>query len=646
MCGIAGFFQEDRTNPNTIEQMLKIVEHRGPDGTFWATHKNFTLGHTRLAIIDLFTGDQPIYNEVRDKCIVFNGEIYNYTELRDELIGLGHCFSTKSDTETIIHGFEEFGVDIFSRLNGIFAFALLDIADQTLFLGRDVFGVKPMHYYLDSKRFVFASEQKSIISHPKVPRQLDRQALHLQLNLRYTQSDQTLFSGIKRLQPAHYLKFHKGKISITKYTTSQGVTINSKMSRGEAKEGINFYLKQAVKRQLVSDVPIGVYLSGGLDSSSIVQKMSELGVEDINTFTLGFNEPTDEFEDAKCVADYFGTNHKTKKLKLNLMQTLPRVIWHCEEPKINLLQGYSLSKFVGERVKVVLGGLGGDELFAGYDIHKIIYPMARLHSKIPKWMKQLGSIKSQILFNIQNSTCPLSTDEFRRAMQMLLSVGNIEKFYLILRNCWDYDKKAYKNIYSQEYLSTLKSLRKTADYFAGLFEKTNSINALEKVLYVEKHSKMVNDYLLVEDRMSMANSIEQRVPFLDVDLVNFAQTIPVGIKIKNNQTKYILRRAMEKKLPKRILRKKKWGFAINPFLQFKKDLKHTAKRILTKEFIQEQGIFNYQYLKRIIDSKPSSQLRWHYNYLWIVVGFSIWQKMFIQTQGFKNKSFDLNEYYN
>lgn len=645
MCGIVGIYENSVDNELLINRMLKIIAHRGPDGSAWVKHNDFTLGHRRLAIIDLKTGDQPIYNEDKSLCIIFNGEIYNFKELKTELQGKGHQFSTNTDTETIIHGFEEYGTKFFSRLNGIFAFAIVDINSDTLYLVRDQFGIKPLHYFHDDKCFIFGSEQKSILLHPRVPRKLNKQALHLQLNLRYTQGSQTLFAGIKRLPAAHYLKFSKGTLEIKKYWELKYDSINQKISEAEAIDGLHYHLKQAVKRQLLSDVPVGVYLSGGLDSSAIVQKMHELGVGKINTFTLGFNEPTDEFPDAERIAQYFNTNHKTLSLQMNPLEKFPEVLWHAEEPKINLLQGFNMSQFVSPHVKVVLGGLGGDELFAGYDIHKFIHPFNWAHKYLPGWMQKIAQFKSKIIFHLQNASRTLSMDEYRRGMQMLLALGDVEKFYLIIRNTWDYDDSFYKNIYTPQYFNEALQAKKVHTYFDKLFANVSSLKALEKVLFVEMQTKMVNDYLLVDDRMSMSHSVEERVPFLDLDLVQFANSIPLHLKIKNNQTKYLFRKAMENHLPPKIITKKKWGFTVNPYLQFKKDLKNVAQKILTKEFIEEQGIFNYQYINQIINHKPHPKLRWHYNYLWVIMGVAIWQKMFIETNNFENKVFDINNYF-
>ena len=529
----------------------------------------------------------------------------------------------------LVHLYEEYGTNFFNRLNGIFAFALLDKNRDRLLLARDHFGVKPLHYYLKDGILLFGSEQKSIILHPKYERELNLKALHIHLNLRYTQGNETLFKGIKRLPAAHFALFENGLFTVRRYW-EMPVGTDRSITEKEAKERINVLIKAAVKRQLISDVPVGVYLSGGLDSSAIVQKMHELGVAEINTFTLGFNEPTDEFPDAQQIADYFHTKHHTLSLSMNPMQQMPKVIWHAEEPKINLLQGYNMSAFVHPKVKVILGGLGGDELFAGYDIHKFIYPFNRWHHYTPYWMQRLLRWKSDFIFKLQNNSHALRYDEYRRGVQMLLAIGNIERFYLIIRNVWDYDTPFYKNIYNESFLKQrrMESIRVHRE-FDSLFHRVRHEKALDQVLYAEFQTKMVNDYLLTDDRMSMAHSVEERVPLLDKELVEFAFQLPVELKIKNNQTKYLFRKALEPYLPPKIITKKKWGFTVNPYLQFKKDLKETAEKILTQKYIDRQGIFNYDYIKRILDYPAHPKLRWHYNYIWILVGLAIWEDQFI-----------------
>jgi asparagine synthase (glutamine-hydrolysing) len=626
MCGIAGIREKDSDLEKIMVKMLDSIAHRGPDASTFKKFDDLILGHRRLSIIDLSTGNQPMFNAKKNLCIVFNGEIYNFKELRKDLESKGYSFATSSDTEVILNAYDFYGKESFNLLNGIFAFAIYDLHNKELILARDHFGVKPLHYFFKDGLFVFGSEQKAILQHPKIRAELNHIALHHQLNLRYHQTEETLFKNIFRLPPAHYLVFKNGGIQIQSYWKHEP-KIQLKITENEAIERLNFHLKNAVQRQLVSDVPIGVYLSGGMDSSAIVQKMSELGVEKIHTFTLGFNEPTDEFPDARRIADFFKTDHKEYSLSMNPLAEMEKVIWHAEEPKINLLQGFQMSKFVQPHVKVVLGGLGGDELFAGYDLHKIVYPTQPIHKNVPEFLKKLMTWKSGFLFKVQHGIGGMKWDEYRRGLQMLLSIGQLERYYLIIRNVWDFDKGFWRDVYSQKYLNQIKNqIPDTVDWFKKYFEKGK--NPLDQVLLAEFHSKMVNDYLLVDDRMSMAHSIEERVPFLDRDLVEFGFSLPIHLKMRGGKTKGLFRKAMEGKLPEKIIRKKKWGFTVNPYFQFKKDLKESVEKELTEEYLDREGIFNKKYIRAILKAPAHPNMRWHYNYLWILLGFKIWKEVF------------------
>ena len=647
MCGICGVIEKNQDRRSLVNRMCDILAHRGPDNNAVYASKDVCLGHRRLSIIDLSTGDQPIFNEDKTLTIVFNGEIYNYRELREELLQKGYTFKTQSDTEVILRLYADQGVLSFSRLNGIFSFAILDEREGSpkLVLARDHFGVKPLHYYCRDNCFIFASEQKAILLHPGVQRQLNRQSLHYHLNLRYTQSNETLFKDIFRLPPAHYLIYQDNQIKKIEPYYRLEPNIDYKKSESDWLEEIPIYLQQAVKRQLVSDVPIGVYLSGGMDSSSIVAMMRKSGVENIKTFTLGFNEPTDELNDAEIIAKYYDTEHHSLTMDLNPMRQLPNVIWHAEEPKINLLQGFLMSDFVSQHVKVALGGLGGDELFSGYDIHQIIYPFNGLHQCIPqKLEKNILSRLSGLVYNLQTRHGRLVSDEYRRGLQMALATGNIAKFYLILRNVWDFDKAQLSRIYTPHFLEN--PLKPVMSEFTDLFQPMDNLTPLDQVYYAEFYSKMLNDYLLTEDRMSMSHSVEQRVPFLDLDLVKFSFSIPARQKMRLRQTKYLLRKAMQPYLPEKILKKKKWGFTVNPYLQYLKDLKPTAERILTRERIEKDGLFNYDYIQSIFAAKPHPRMRWHYNFIWVLTGFYIWKQMYLESNAFEQQSFDLEQYFN
>lgn len=645
MCGILGIWDKTPTEKARLEKLTGLMAHRGPDARGYYQKENWSLAHLRLSIIDLKTGAQPMLTRDRKLAIVFNGEIYNYRELRDELQKLGQTFNTQSDTEVLLNGYRQWGTALFSKLNGIFAFILADLLKKEWILVRDPFGVKPLHYFHQNGLFIAASEQKPILAHPQVKRDVNWQVFHDVLNHRYSPGKDTLFAGIHRLPPAHFAILKDGKLNLHRYWEPR-YEIDIQMDEQSAIEGFHLHLKQAVQRQLVSDVPLGVYLSGGMDSSAIVQKMHELNVSRIETFTLGFNEPSDEFPDAELVASHFGTSHHTLNLAMEPLQTFPETIWYAEEPKINLLQGFNMSAFVKPHVTVALGGLGGDELMGGYDIHRLLYPLAKINPYIPQWLQKIGDFKSNLLFQLHSRWGAMKHDEYNRALQILTHLGNIEKQYLILRNVWDMDDGQWNKVYNPLFMNQIEDkLSGSRRHFSPLFEKVSSLNALDQVFFTELQTKMVNDYLLVDDRMSMSHGVEERVPFLDVDLVNFANTIPIHLKMKGGQTKYLFRKAMEGYLPEKIIRKKKWGFAVNPYLQFKKDLKHVAEHILTKEAVEREGIFNYTYIRRILDAEAHPKLRWHYNLLWMMSGLMIWKKMFIDSEHYLSPKHTLEDYY-
>ena len=609
--------------------MCARLAHRGPDdsGMLLDEKHGVSLGHRRLSIIDLESGHQPIFNEDGTIVIVFNGEIYNFLELRDELRSKGHRFTTRSDTEVLVHLYEEYGYDMPNRLNGIFAFVIYDKQQHLLFGVRDHFGVKPLYYYCQDQRLLFASEIKAILACDAVPRALNFEALHYALNLRYIPGKLSYFQHIYRVPAGHYFVYDipTARFSTTQYRRDR-YQVNTAMSEGEAIEGIRFYLKQAVRRQLISDVPVGAYLSGGLDSSAIVAYASEFqpGIE---TFCMGFDEPTDEVDDARKVSAHFQTQFHETFLKLNPFASLKEVLWHVEEPKINILQGYFLSLFARQHVKVTLSGLGGDELFAGYVNNRFLYPLQCLHRIFPS--KGFSRQLSHLVFLLGHRIGDLRFDEFRRGLQMLFSYGNKTKFYSILRNVWDYDDACYANIYAPELSEQMRQYR-TKELFERYFEEKRQ-SIVEQSLFAEFNTKMVDDFLLNEDRTSMAHALEVRVPFLDRDLVQFAFSIPYKLKIKGNRTKYIYKKAMQGVLPDFVIAKKKWGFAINPYYQFQKDLKQTAMDVLNEKRINEQGIFNASYIQKILHHPVSPRLRWHYYYLWQLVGFQYWHDLFIEN---------------
>lgn len=625
MCGITGF--SGSPNAALLKHMTDIIRHRGPDGDGFHVTNGANLGNRRLAIIDVKGGDQPIANEDESIWIVYNGELYNDPELRAMLEAKGHVYHTRCDTETMVHLYEEYGDTFAEHLNGIFVFALWDSRQKKLLIGRDQFGIKPLHYTTINGELVFGSEVKSILAYPNVERALNLDALHLFLNLRYIPGEQTLFQGIQRLPAGHVLSWKDGKSTLIRYWNPV-----YEVDRGHDEDyyvaGIRHHLKEAVRRQLVSDVPLGLYLSGGMDSSSLVAFASQLRGDAIDTFSLGFNEPTDELDDAAFVSQRFKTRHHALSVQPEPLKMFPEVIWYAEEPKENIMQGFLLARHARRFVTVALSGMGGDELFAGYQIYRYINMGQKLHQFVPHAVNRaIFTPLSKALYSVENAAGTLQLDHYRRGLQLLLASGDRARFYSILRNTWDADAGQLANVYGPRLRET--AFKPTRDVFAHYFNGDGK-PFMEQTLNAEFHTKMVEDFLNNEDRVSMGNSLEVRVPFLDRDLVKFAFSIPADLKYKDGDGKYIFKKAMRGILPDETLRKKKWGFTFSSYHQFNKDLKTAAQQILTRERVESQGLFNYDYLNRIIEYPSSPKMYWHYFFLWNVVGVTIWQQMFLE----------------
>jgi asparagine synthase (glutamine-hydrolysing) len=645
MCGIAGiyyFHTKVLETAQTVKAMASAIAHRGMDDEGFFENEHLVLAHQRLSIIDLKTGHQPISNEDGSVVVACNGEIYNFRELRKDLKTHGHSFSTTSDTEVIVHLYEDFGLDMFNRLNGIFAFALWDNRKERLILARDHFGVKPLHVYQDKDRVLFASEIKSILVDRQVSPTINMQAFHYFMNLRYVPGKETLFKGVERLLPGEYavVNHHGFRRKFYWRIPRSG---DSRISEASAIEGIRKHLAAAVSRQLVADVPVGIYLSGGMDSSSILAMAHrDASSGPIDTYTLGFNEPTDEIEDAKRVANCFHTRHRPLALDPKPLQCLPEVLWYVEEPKINMLQGFLLAQHARRFIKVALAGLGGDELFAGYLAYQYMKPSELFHRWLPCSLTS-GVLQplSKHFFNSQKGSKNLARDEYRRGAHMLLSLGDKCQYYGIIRNVWDYDSHLWAEVYGPRVLEEDLALTRTV--FEPYFADRNQ-SFIEQAIMAEFETKLVDDFLLNEDRVSMAHGLEVRVPFLDRDLVSFATQLPVNMKLRGMRTKYIFKKAMRGIVPEFVLKKKKWGFAFNPYFEFQKDLKETAQKILTPARVKELGLFNYSFVKNVLNHRPHPRLRWHYFTLWMMVGFHIWHEMFIQD-AFSRPSFELESYF-
>jgi len=612
-----------------IRAMADTLTHRGPDdhGYLESEAPPVYIANRRLSIIDVAGGRQPVHSEDGRITAVQNGEIYNFRELRRELEARGHRFASRSDSEVIPHLYEEYGDRFFEHLDGMFAIALWDHERGRLVLGRDPMGIKPLYLWQGSGLLAFASEVKALLPTGRFTPRLDADALHFLLNIRFIPGERTLFAGVRMLPPGTTLVWESGTVREQRYWKLPTDPDPAIRNPGDCREQTTGLLARAVQKQMVSDVPLGLYLSGGLDSSSLVAMAAGAGGR-VKTYSLGFGEPTDELSDSRLVADAFGTDHHETTIAVHALSELPRVTWHVEEPKENAIQLYLLSKYASQHVKVALSGLGGDELFGGYRIFDYIRPLVLPERLVGRNLNRalLWPLRG-FISTLVGSLGSMKWDLARRAMDGAFALGVPERWYPILRNMWEHDRRLFNAIYTDKARKAIES--SVEGFFAPCFEKTGT-DVRENVLETEFRYKMVDDFLLNEDKTSMANSLEVRVPFLDRDLVAFAFSIPAGVKFAGGELKAVLREAMRGTLPEKTLSKPKWGFTFDSYYQFQKDLKEVARVQLTEEFLSTQGLFNYTFVKNILDHPPHRWMRWHYFLLWLILGVKVWEDLFVR----------------
>jgi asparagine synthase (glutamine-hydrolysing) len=605
--------------------MTDTIGHRGPDGEGFYSGEGVYLGNRRLSILDLAGGGQPMANEDGSVVVVYNGEIYNYPQLRQRLLAHGHVLKTHCDTELIPHLYEEEGIQGAAQLNGIFAFALWDCRLRRLFLVRDPLGVKPLLYTTKGARLAFGSEAKAVLASGIIGAELDETSLHLSMNVRYVPGPRTFFRGIRRLPPGHVLEFSEGRAQEHPYTTIDW-SADETLTREEWMEGILHHYEAAVRRQLLSDVPVGVSLSGGLDSSSIVAMLRRITTGPIKTFSLGFDEPWDETADARFVSTAFETDHHEMVLREPVLSNLGTAIEYTEEPKVNCLQLYLLHRFLSQHVTVVLSGLGGDELFAGYDFYNYLARSRRLRAgAVAAGVRTAAPLLDWSARRTAALDRP-SLDLFARKLEWLASASDSSRHYLLLRNAWDFNPSLLRRVYTAEFLSRLREATRT-EYDPYFTDSPPDLE--EQALRAEFGTKMVSDLLHNEDTMSMAHSVESRVPLLDLELVRFAARIPSRMRFAGGP-KGLLKDAMRNVLPARILAKPKWGFTFDPVQQFQKDLGPLAHDLLTPARLRRTGIFNPAFVQSVLNAKPHQRLRWHYFLLWQMIGVEMWYARFVE----------------
>jgi asparagine synthase (glutamine-hydrolysing) len=633
MCGITGWANLDARVPppdgarGLLRSMCERMTHRGPDSEGLMVSTGVALGMRRLAIIDLQTGEQPAVSEDNQTSVILNGEIYNYRELRSMLEKRGHRFRSESDTEVLPHLYEEYGEEMVQHLNGMFAFALWDARRRRLFIARDRFGEKPLYWGVFDKTFLFASEPKVLLAHPLVYPSLNLDALRQYLSFDYIPAPLSIYQGIQKLPAAHTLTVENGRVETKRYWQLSYRKQQPAPSVEEAAEELRGLIADSVRMRLVSDVPLGVLLSGGVDSSTIAAMAVRSSTEAVKTFSISFAEASfDESAYARAVAKFLGTDHHEERLSVDLAANLVGEIgaW-MDEPfsDPSLVPTYLLSRFTRKHVTVALGGDGGDELFAGYQMYPA-HNLARTYARIPRFLRR--ALVEPIVRRLPVKTENLSFDF--KARRFIAGMN--------------YDEVARHHVWfgsftpdEQEQLLT-KEARAASDgdiYREArrmLLEECDADNTVERMQCLDTQLYLAEDILTKVDRASMAVSLEVRAPFLDPRVAEYAASLPVEYKLKGRTTKYILKKAVAGLLPPFVTERGKKGFGVPVAEWLKGRLRPLARDLLSPERVQRAGLFDAAYVQRLQEEHERGRAN-HRKLLWTLLMFELWHESFIET---------------
>ncbi len=616
----------DGIDAAAFEKAGKILKHRGPDdGGIWISKNNHVgLGHRRLSIIDLSTkAHQPMSNEDDSIWITYNGEIYNFKEIRVVLKKKGHIFKSHSDTEVIIHAYEEWGEECLSRLSGMFAFAIWDEKKQKFFLARDRIGKKPLFYYWDGKLFVFASELQALLA-LNIPKTVDLSAIHQYLTYQYIPASKSAFKNVFKLFPANYLILENGKIEIQRYWNIDFSEKIKVINEKQLTEDVFERLKESVRQRLISDVPFGAFLSGGIDSSIVVALMSEIMHEPVKTFSIGFGEDAyNELPYARQIAKLFKTDHKEFIVRFDALNILPKLVRHYGEPfaDSSALPTFYLSKMTSEFVKVALSGDGGDENFAGYDRYYALKLM-RWFRHVPKAVRILA-LKA---LNIGGeSDIKSKSKRLKRFIQGSFFPQNHEYLQWMIA----FSKEKLEALYGQA-MSEILMRENPYDYLVKLFECSTANNLIEKAMDADIHSYLPFDLLAKVDIASMANSLEVRCPFLDHKFMEFTASIPLKYKLNGRVKKYILKKAFKGLIPEEISKRGKTGFGVPISKWFRHDLKDYISDILLSRQSLERGYFKPDAVRALLSEHISGKID-HSPRLWTLLMLELWHREFIDA---------------
>lgn len=605
MCGFVGFCDDSKNKKKIIRDMADIIKHRGPDSDGYYVDNNIALGFRRLSIIDLDKGSQPIFNEDKDKVIVFNGEIYNYKEIREELKSKGHKFSTNTDTEVILHGYEEYKEDILNKLRGMFAFVIYDIKEKSLFGARDFYGIKPFYYYYDNENFLFGSEIKSFLGNPNFKKELNKDMLSQYLTFQCSIGEDTFFKNTYKLLPGHYFIYKDKELEVKKYYEVK-LEPNDDKSLNEWVSGIREVIDNSVLAHKVSDVEVGSFLSSGVDSS-LIAKLSSVD----KTFTVGYdNKKYSEIDYAKEFSDKINVSNVSKKIsKEEYFKEFSNVQYYMDEPlaDASAVMLYFLSKTASKHVKVCLSGEGADEIFGGYNIYHEPYSVS-WYNKIPYFIRKCIGI---LVYPFRNYTG--FNFLYRRSKK-------IEDRYI--GNAFIFEPNDAKKIVNFNYGN-----KTYKDFTKSYYDKVSDLDVVTKMQYIDFNFWLIYDILLKADKMSMANSLEVRVPYLDREVIEYASKLPSKYKIVGNETKYAFRKVAKEELADKVADKKKLGFPV-PIREWLKedDVYQEVKNI----FLESEYFFKPKKIIKLLDDHRTGK-RDNSRKIWTIYTFLVWyQEYFIK----------------
>jgi asparagine synthase (glutamine-hydrolysing) len=635
MCGICGKLNFERgasVKPALIRSMMDMIRHRGPDdnGTFAASEVG--LGFVRLSIIDLSTGHQPLSNEDGTIWIVFNGEIYNYRELRSFLLSKGHVFKTQSDTEVIVHLYEDLGPQCVERLRGMFAFAIWDENAKTLFLARDRVGIKPLYYSLTDKTLVFASEIKAILADPSIDRELAPEIIDRFLTFLYVPGEETLLKGVHKLAPGHYLLVKNGKAELRQYWDLQFSKPSNLLSLDDAEKELSNLLAESVELHMIADVPVGVLLSGGVDSTAVLSFAAERTDKEISSYTVGFSDSgvADERPYAKLAAETFGTQHHDMTITAgDFAEFLPQYVWHMEEPVCEppAVAMYYVSKLAKNYVKVLLSGEGVDEAFAGYSNYRNILWLERLKHIMPA----LNSAASRGLSRVSSWFHSSRLAKYSPLMNATFP----DYYYSRTSNPYRSSSNGLGELYSTDFERSIDR-EYTVEPVQKLFSKVKDQGILDQMLYIDTKTWLPDDLLIKADKMTMANSLELRVPLLDHRVLEFAAALPADYKMRGFSLKYILKRALAKRIPQPILKRKKVGFPVPYDSWMRRDLKDWLNEILLDRETSARGYFRKSTVEKLLSENASSGR--YSKELFSLAVLELWHRQFLGNEALSTAS--------